>query len=73
MKGYTELAELLCKAGADINATAQQFSVESSAGVNMTTQTTTTITHTATSLASANKHPDTVAMLQKYGGHGFAK
>lgn len=74
LKGNNELVEALCKAGANVNFVSTQM--ESGSKVNVGGNLgsmiywKTTTKNTALSLATANGHPDTAALLQKYGGLG---
>lgn len=68
--GYTELVDLICKSGADINVASkeQSSSTTVSAGVGTTTYSTTTTRkyNNALSLAIDNKQTEVVAILKKY-------
>jgi ankyrin repeat protein len=71
LNGHTAVVELLAQAGANVNAkSVQRTSGVTSSSSTGYTMTTTWTTNTALSLASEAKHPDTVAMLMKYGGKG---
>ena len=70
LNGHTEIVELLCQAGAAVNATSMLQGSELSGSGAGRTLTTTWVTNTALSLAAQEKHADTVAVLCKYGGKG---
>ncbi len=72
MFGYNDCVEILCKAGADINYVSVKVEHTSEMEGETKYWVKTTYKETALSLADANKHPDTVTLLKKYGGQ-FAK
>jgi len=72
LKGNNEMVEAFCKAGAHLNFVAilMDRGATLDAGTQRTTYWKTTKRNTAVSLANDNGHPDTVALLRKYGGLG---
>lgn len=68
--GQNDVVELLCAAGAQVNTPSQHRVGSGTATATTTTLITKITTHTAVSLASEFKHPDTVAILRKHGGKG---
>ncbi|MEO8167571.1 MAG: ankyrin repeat domain-containing protein [bacterium] len=67
IKGMNAVVEAMCKAGADINYTAEEQKSEGSNNGSYVTITTTRKYNTALSLAVDEGHNDTAEILKKYG------